>query len=295
MTEKGRSRLVDMSCDGVGGPGSRSCGRDLPVMRYLSPRKIPAKRLHCSGQAVVRFVEHVEKGRPRDVYLGVDGSAEINERYNKEVRDWIQWLLEAGSAPAEWKPAETGHEGVLTVGELVEGYRRHLTDVWGEGWQRVTIEEDRVREYGEALERGWDQMRRGRRTDSSIWDREGFREGKQLVEEARRRFGYLDEGRKKQWTAEALDDLLGKFGQMAAAVLGDRELRQLRRKWSVRGRSVVDRQAGMRVVKDAYCYVIGREPRAPWNLDRGSLEQKADEYGLDLGIVGDDGRWVRTR
>jgi len=263
-------------------------------MRYLSPRKIPDMSRHHTGQAVVRFVGYGREGRPRDVYLGAHGSVEADARYEEAVRDWSRWSLEVGSAPAGWKPAETGHEGVLTVGQLVEGYRRHLAEVRGEGWQRVGIEEDRVPEYEKALERGWEKMRTARRKGGSVWDRDGFREGKERVQEARRRYGHLDEGRERRWTVEVLDDLLGEFGRMAAAILGDRELRQLRKKWGDRGRSVVDRQAGMGVVTAAYCHVIGREPWAPWNLERGDLERRADTFGLDLGIVRAGGRWVRT-
>jgi hypothetical protein len=273
--------------------GSRSGRRNLPVMKYLSPRTIPAMSRHRTGQAVVRFAVH-EEGDPKDLYLGVYGSAGAKERYEKEVWDWTQWLLEVGWAPAEWKPAETGHSRVLTVGELVEGYRWHLAELWGEGWQRVRIDEDQVRAYREALDRGREQMKRGRRIDGSVWDRQGFREGKQLVDEARRRYGHLDEGLKKQWTEEVLDELLGDFGPVAAAVLGDRELRRLRGKLASRDLSFIDRKTGMGVVREAYCYVIGRKPCAPWNKDRSHLKQKANEYGVDLGIVGADGRWVRT-
>jgi hypothetical protein len=274
--------------------GSRCNARDLPKMRYLSPRKIPKVSKHRSGQAVMRFVGYGQQGLPRDVYLGVHGSEEVEERYEDEVRDWIEWSLEGGSAPAGWKPAETGHEGVLTVGELVEGYRRHLAEIWGAGWQQVRIDEDQAWEYGDALQAGWAQMRSGRVRGGSVWDKDEFQKGKQRVKEARRRYGHLNEGLQKQWAMEVLGDLLREFGPLAAAVLGDKVLRPLRMTWVERGRSLVDRKLGMEVITDAYCYVIGRTPTAPWNLERGVLEQHADEFGVDRGIVRADGRWVRT-
>jgi hypothetical protein len=287
---------------------------DIPVMRILSPRKIPARSdHHGSGQAVVRFVDHREgddRGHVDDVYLGVHGSEGIEDRYEAAVRDWIRRSLEVGWAPAEWKPAETGHEGVLTVAELVGGYRRNLDRSWGDDWQQVEIDEGQVREYRAALDRARELMRAGRpRGDSSgrqrgdprgrlriKWggDKEMFREGKKFLDEARGRYGYLDDGLERRWTARVLDDLIDDYGSWAAAVLGDRELRLLRKKWTERGVSLSDRKSGMKVVEDAYRYVIGRKPRAPWNLDRSVLEQNAQEFGLDLGAMGADGRWVRT-
>ena len=250
-----------------------------------------------SGQAVVRFVEHRKGGRRGlvdDRYLGVFGSAGVRERYEEEIGEWIERSLPVGWAPAGWEPARTGHEGVLTVEELVAGYRRHLAGGWGAGWWHAGAEPYVVREYREALERAHELMRKGRRRGDWSGDRRISREGKRLVLDARRRFGHLDDRLEKLWAARVLNDLVRDYGPMAAAVLGDRELRQLRGRWAADGRSLGDRKAGMVVVKDAYCYVVRREPRAPWDLDRGYLEEHAHEYGLDLGIVGADGRWVRT-
>ena len=121
-----------------------------------------------------------------------------------------------------------------------------------------------------------------------------MQEGKRLIADARRRYGQLDATMGKLWTARVLEDLAGDYGPWAAAVFGNRELRRLRKKWTERGVSLSDRKTGMEVVGHAYWYVIGREPKAPWNEPRNILEQNADKYGLDLGIVGADGRWVRT-
>lgn len=250
-----------------------------------------------SGQTVVRFVDHPDRanrGPIQDVYLGVHGSDGVEGKYEEERRVWIELSLEVGWAPAEWKPAETGHEGVLTVGELVAGYRVRMDDVWGLGWQRVGVDPCEVEEWRAALERGWSLIRRGRRRGNWGGDREMVREGKQLVAEARVRFGHLDEACGKLWYARVLDDLEGDYGPWAAAVLGDRELRRLRKKWAEEGRSLSDRKTGMGVVRDAYCYVVGRQARAEWDLAREYLEQNADQFGLDRGIVRADGRWVRT-
>jgi hypothetical protein len=275
-------------------------------MRYLSPRRIPKWSLHRgSGQAVVRFVEPREgdgRGRVEDRYLGVHGSAEVQANYEIAVRDWIERSLRVGWAPAGWKPAETRHEGVLTVGELVVGYRRYLARTTGEGWVHAEIDESQARAYRAALERAREMMRAGRpRGDSSSrergkrgGDKGMMREGKRLIAEARRRYGHLDDSLERCWTARVLDDLVGDHGTWAAAVLGDRELRRLREKWAERGVSLSDRKAGMEVIGDAFWYVIGREPEAPWDRPRDFLEQNADRFGLDLGMVGADGRWVRS-
>src|SRR4051794_37921270 len=105
-------------------------------MRYLSPRMVPEMRPHKgSGRAVLRIVEPRDegerRGRLRDVYLGVYGSAEVERKYEEAVRAWIERSLEVGWAPAGWEPDRTGHEGVLTVGELVGGFRRYLDRTWG--------------------------------------------------------------------------------------------------------------------------------------------------------------------
>jgi len=127
----------------MGGSWSSMRGQGHSVMRYLSPRKTPAMSLHrASGQALVRFVEQREehhRGPVRDVYLGLHGSAEAHERYDQEIREWVSRSLQVGWAPAGWQPAETGHNGVLTVQGLVEGYRRRLDAVWGLGWRRDEI------------------------------------------------------------------------------------------------------------------------------------------------------------
>ena len=233
-------------------------------------------------------------------------SAGVGGRYEEEIRKWIERSLPVGWAPAGWEPARTGHEGVLTVGGLVGGYRRYLSRIWGEDWQQVEMDENQVREYRATLERAREMMRAGRpRGDSRgsstgrqriNWggDKDMMREGKQLLGEARGRYGHLDDGLERRWTARVLEDLTGDYGSWAAAVFGDRELRRLREKWAERGVSLSDRKAGMEVVGDAYWYVIGREPEATWDRPRSFLEQNADRYGLDLGIVGADGRWVRT-
>src|SRR5262245_37751005 len=146
--------------------GSRSGGRDLPVMRYLSPRKIPGMSLHRSGQALVRFVEHRagrDRGPVEDVYLSKYDSPDVETRYQEAIQAWKLRALGVGWAPAGWEPAETGHVGVLTVGELVAGYERYLDSAWGKDWRHVDLDSGQVQEYREALKRGWEQMNRGRR------------------------------------------------------------------------------------------------------------------------------------
>lgn len=277
-------------------------------MRYLSPRMVPKMGSHKgSGQAVLRIVEprkegELRRGPVQDIYLGVYGSAAVKQRYDEEVAKWIERSLRVGWAPAGWEPAKTGHEGVLTVAELVGGYRRYLVGTWGEDWPRVEMDEGQVREYQAALERARELMRAGRSRGNSRgrrrvrWggDRELMRQGKHLLVEARGRYRHLDDSLERLWTARVLDDLVGDYGPWAAAVLGDRELRQLRNKWTERGVTLSDRKAGMEVVGNAYWHVIGREPKAPWDMPRSFLEQNANQYGLDLGIIGADGHWVRT-
>ncbi|SIO63342.1 hypothetical protein SAMN05444166_7318 [Singulisphaera sp. GP187] len=273
------------------------------MMRLLSPRKTPAMSLHrASGQALLRFVEYREgkcRGPVRDVYLGLDGSARAIGRYEEEIREWVSRSLHVGWGPAGWQPATTGHEGVLTVEGLVAGYRRHLDEVWGVEWQRGEMSSEEVLEYRTALERGRELTREGRPRKLGqevrwMGDRQLVRKGKLFVLEARRRYGHLDACIKRLWAAQVLQDLIDKFGPMSVAVIGDRELRRLRKAWDARGHSLSDRKSGMEVVRDAYCHVIGREARAPWDLDRSQLERNADRFGLDRGVVGPDGRWVRT-
>jgi len=187
----------------------------------------------------------------------------------------------------------------LTVEDLVEGYRRHLDEFWGSGWRRDEIDPDQFLAYREARGKARELIRQGRprMLDGKVhWvgDRQMLREGKQLAREARRLHGHLDAAEERLWAARVLEDLVAGFGPISAAVVGDRELRQLRGKWAGQGRSLADRKAGMEWVRDAYYYVIGREPWAPWDLDRVYLERHAHEFGLDLGSVGPDGRWVRS-
>jgi len=251
---------------------------------------------------MVRFVEYREgnrRGPVRDAYLGVHGSAGAIERYEQEIWKWVSQSLQVGWAPAGWQPAQTGHDGVLTVQGLVGGFKRYLESAWGEGWQLFEADPDQLREYKEALERARELRREGRprKLDRKVrWmgDREMVRESKRLGLEARLRYGHLDVGLDRLWTAKVLSDLLGRFGRMASAVSGDRELRQLRAKWKADGCSLSDRKTGMEVVQDAYWHVIGRKPEAPWDLDRSVLEKEPQRYGLDFGTVGADGRWVRT-
>ena len=258
-----------------------------------------------SGQSLVRFVEHREENRRgpvRDVYLGVHGSAAAGHRYDEEIRDWVDRSLRVGWCPESWQPARTGHAGVLTVGGVVEAFGERLAGSWGTGWRDVEVDAVQVRRYREDLERALELIRQARRMgrhDGSrqehrgAWDHELLDQGKRLRREAGERFGHLDGGLHRLLTARVLEDLLGDFGPVAAAALGDRELRRLRAKWAGRGLSLSDRKVGMKVVQDAFVHVIGRKPSAPWDLDRSFLERHAEEYGLDLGIVGEGGRWVK--
>ncbi len=246
-----------------------------------------------SGQALVRFVENREKGvrgQVCDVYLGVHGTARAWERYQEEIRGWVERSLRVGWCPEGWEPARTGHEGVLTVGELVQGYGRSLDLSLGEGWRRSEVDPVEVEEYRAALERAREQQRRGR------WerDRDLTRDGKLLASEARQRFGHLEADLENHRTAQVLDDLSEAFGPMAAAAFGDRELRVLRQSWAERGRSLVDRKEGTGVIRDAFAVIVGREPWAPHDRDRSYLEAYPHLFGLDLGYVGIDGRWVGT-
>ena len=246
-----------------------------------------------SGQALVRFVEHREKGvrgRVRDVYLGVYGTSEAGHRYEQEIQGWVEGSLKVGWCPEGWEPARTGHEGVLTIGGLVVGYGRYLDQSLGMGWRRPEIDPVEAEEYRAALERAREQMRRGR------WgrDKELARDGKLIASEARRRFGHLEAGLDRLRTAQVLDDLGEAFGLMAAAAFGDRELRVLRRRWTDQGRPLVDRKEGTGVIRDAFAIVVGREPWAPHDRDRTYLEAYPHLFGLDVGYVGTDGRWVRT-
>lgn len=273
------------------------------MMRHLSPRKVPSVSDHKgSGRAVVRFVEPGARARGgpiRDVYLGLCGSDEVEARYEEEVRRWIEESLRVGWAPAGWRPAETGHEGVLTVADLVDGYGRRLESNWGRDWRRVELDPLRVREYQEALEEARRLRREGRASEGRkprkwVGDRLRVRESRRLAGEARVRHGRLDADLDKERTARVLDDLVVEFGPTAAAVLGDRELRRLREKWAEEGLPLADRRLAARVVKDAYRYVVGRDPWAPWDVPRSRLEREVDRFGLDLGAVGKDGRWARS-
>ena len=242
---------------------------------------------------MVRFVENREgglRGPVEDLYLGVYGSAGVEERYGEEIREWIERSLQIGWAPAGWQPDRTGHEGVLTVEGLVGGFRRYLNEIWGENWEPFEPDPGKVQEFRAEQERARELMRRGR------WERDKktLREGKLLSLQVRRRFQALDQSLERLWTSRVLGDLFEDMGSMAAAVVGDRELRQLRKKWTELDVPLVDRKAGMAVVRDAFFHVIGREPWAPWDLERSYLERNAHLYGVDFGVVGPDGRWVRT-
>lgn len=267
-------------------------------MRYLSPRKVPAIVEHKgSGQDVVRFVEPrkgASRGPVEDHYLGVHGSAQVGERYRGVIQDWIERSLQVGWAPAGWDPGRTGHANVLTVGELVEGYRRYAGEVGGLARREERLDPEEVREYREMLDRGRELMRRGRPAGDWSGDRESFREGRSLVEQARRRYGGLDDALERLWNAQVLEDMVGDFGATAAAVMGDHELRMLRKKWTERGVPLSDRKGGLRFVRAVFSHVIGRGPRAEWNLERKHLQENAHEFGLDFGHVAADGRWVRT-
>ena len=264
------------------------------LLRHLSPRKTPAMSVHQgSGQALVRFVEDREKGvrgRVRDVYLGVRGAAGTRERYDEEIRGWVERSLRGGWCPEGWEPARTGHEGVLTVRELVQGFRTALDLTLGERWRRSEQDPVEVEEYRATLERAREQGRRGR------WSRDHdlIREGKLLALEARQRFGHLETDLANHYTAQVLEDLSESCGPMAAAAFGDRELRIIRQNWSEKGHSLVDRKEGTGVIKDAFAVVVGREPWAPHDLYRSHLEAEPHLFGLDLGYVGTNGRWVRT-
>jgi hypothetical protein len=292
MTDPGDVHALNLADGWAGGVGEP--GEEFKLLRHLSPRKTPAMSVHQgSGQALVRFVEDREKGvrgRVRDVYLGVRGTTGIRERYEEEIRVWVELSLRVGWCPEGWEPALTGHEGVLTVGELVQGYGRSLDLSLGEGWKRSEVDPVEVDEYRTTLERAREQQRRGR------WERDHdlTRDGKLLASEARQRFGHLEADLENHRAALVLDDLAEAFGPMAAAAFGDRELRVLRRSWAERGRSLVDRKAGTGVIRDAFAVVVGREPWAPHDRDRRYLEAYPHLFGLDLGYVETDGRWVRT-
>ncbi len=242
-----------------------------------------------SGQAVVRFRE---AGDPRvgDVYLGIYGTSQAGQRYAEEIAAWIERALEVGWCPDGWEPARTGHEGVLTVGGLVEGYRRYLDGIWGRGWRQVVVGAEDMDEYRKALERAWGLMRRGR------WegDPDQVRDGRRLKSETRHRFEHLEADLGHFRTARMLTDLHDAYGSLAAAAFGDRELRALRRMWHDRGCSLAERKQGNATIRDAFVVVIGRRPKAPHDCARGFLEANPHLYGLDVGSMGSDGRWAKS-
>ena len=242
---------------------------------------------------MVRFVEDRDgsrRGPVEDRYLGVYGSAGVEERYGEEIREWIERSLQIGWAPAGWQPDRTGHEGILTVEGLVGGFRRYLNEIWRENWEQVEPDPGRVKEFRAEQERARELMRRGR------WerDRNTLREGKLLSIQVRRRFEGLDQSLERLRAIQVLGNLIEDFGDTAAAVFGDRESRRLINKWTEFGVPLVDRKAGMALVRDAFFHVTGREPWAPWDLERSYLERNAHRFGVDFGVVGPDGRWVRT-
>ena len=74
-------------------------------MRFLSPRKLPAYRIHSpTGQAVVESpAQHPgwQWRRGALIYLGTYDSPKSHERYRELVREWVKLWLSEGYASAD--------------------------------------------------------------------------------------------------------------------------------------------------------------------------------------------------
>jgi hypothetical protein len=100
-------------------------------------RRIPSLCLHkATGQAVVRL-------NGQDIYCGVHGTAQAQEKYDRVI---AEWLLTGQQAAAPTAGAAPPDRSALTVNELILAYyTRHVT-VYYVKKGTPTSEQDNIRQ-----------------------------------------------------------------------------------------------------------------------------------------------------